>query len=306
MQSVPPAMRREVWELVDTPRRLWTEMFSLWGKHPPGWWWALDRPGDRRRCLRRLAINLVVAFLIATAAVVAADSVVIRSVQVVNWYDRTDTACAIPLGETGYVEYWGLFGGNRYGRLEDVNAYCGALNEAAANQYQLVTRRPRQSVIWQLSLSSVFTASLVVGWMFCLWAAVSFIGLWTQIRKGLPSFARAPRTIIAASCLESCKLVYLGVIIALAAAAETVLRLGLFTTAAGVYSDLWFALCLLVVALGIAGWIGPLRSDFTRRLVRSRVHLVRILIMYALVMPFALLIPIAALTEYLAFKFGWY
>ena len=36
-------------------------------------------------------------------------------------------------------------------------------------------------------------------------------------------------------------------------------------------------------------WVGPLRSDYTRQLIRSRIHLVRILIMYGLVAPFALL-----------------
>ena len=33
------------------------------------------------------------------------------------------------------------------------------------------------------------------------------------------------------------------------------------------------------------GWIGPLRSDYTSQLIRSRFHLVRIVVMYAVAIP---------------------
>jgi len=304
MRSLPQAMRQAVWELVDSPRRLWGEMFSLWRKHPPGWWWSLHRPGDLRRCVRQLLINVTVSLLIAAGAILVADSVVLRTVSVMSWYEPTDTARAAPLGAAEYVEDRGVFGGARVNRREDFDAWIRARNEAAQRGYPVSSPGQSQHIAWTVSPISSETVLLVAGWMFFLWAAVSLVGLWTQIRTGLPSFARPPRTIMAASCLESFKLVYLAMVVALAAGAETVLRIGLYARAGGIYECLWRVLWLLVVATGVAGWIGPLRSDFTRQLIRSRAHVVRILIMYALIMPFVLLILAALPVGYIVFAMG--
>ncbi len=49
---------------------------------------------------------------------------------------------------------------------------------------------------------------------------------------------------------------------------------------------------LAVTVLGAAGWIGPLRSDYARQLVRSRLHATRIVVMYAAILPWAITVII--------------
>jgi hypothetical protein len=158
------------------------------------------------------------------------------------------------------------------------------------------------------SLKSLLTSGVIFTWVFLSWAGPAMVGLWTQIRKGLPEFARAPRTIMAAGNHEAHRLVYVGAAVALWMGIETAVRLlvvpGVLRT--GPPASV-FMLFLLNVALagGVAGfaaasWVGPLRSDYTRQLVQSRLHAARILLMYAFLLPCAAAI-IAAGTLYLLF-----
>jgi hypothetical protein len=149
----------------------------------------------------------------------------------------------------------------------------------------------------------------LVSWAFWVWAAPTFIGIWTQIRKGLPRFARAPRTIIAAGNYESHRLLYVAVLIVLWMVLHTLLRTavpGVYLpfNAAGLMSFLPYfctgvgLLCVAGIAAG--GWIGPLRSDYTKQLIRSRWHAARVLIMYALVFPWIMAILCMAIISMVA------
>ncbi len=144
---------------------------------------------------------------------------------------------------------------------------------------------------------------MIASWAVCLWMSVAVVGLWTQIRRGMKTIGRAWKTIIAASCTESCKLVYLAGLIAIAAAADAGLRITVLPGNDRLYEMFATAMGLAVVCIGVLGWVGPLRSDYTGQLVRSRVHLVRILIMYAAVLTW----PLAGLVWGLAslLVVGW-
>jgi len=52
-------------------------------------------------------------------------------------------------------------------------------------------------------------------------------------------------------------------------------------------ASLVIAAGVVLVGFAVAGWIGPVRSDYTRQLVRSRWHATRIVLMYALGLPVA-------------------
>ena len=137
-------------------------------------------------------------------------------------------------------------------------------------------------------------------WILLLWAGPAFVGLCTQIRKGLPKFARAPRTIIAAANYESHRLVYISLFIALCMGVELAVRRTVSFSAGSWWIRYAVVLVCLGVAIGVfgaAGWIGPLRSDYTKQLVRSRVHMIRIIIMYAIILPWVFALGIASLLD---------
>jgi hypothetical protein len=121
----------------------------------------------------------------------------------------------------------------------------------------------------------------VVVALLLVWVMPAQVGLWTQIRKGLPSFARAPRTIIVASCLEAHRLIYLSVLYAMWVLADMWVRTWILP-----WNDRCIPYMIVgLVCFGAIGWVGPLRSDYTRQLVRSRIHALRILAMYAVLLP---------------------
>ena len=74
----------------------------------------------------------------------------------------------------------------------------------------------------------LFTLVLYV-WAIFVWACPSLIGIWTQIRKGLPEFAKAPRTIIAASNYEAHRLTYLAIVMLAGMACDAGVRITLFS-----------------------------------------------------------------------------
>jgi hypothetical protein len=141
------------------------------------------------------------------------------------------------------------------------------------------------SVLFEPSLAFLDVCSALFLWIFGIWAGPALVGLYTQVRKGLPEFARAPRTILAASIYELHRLPYLAGVIAAWMVAEAAVRMIVLPWNTQLMLMLWLALPIVIVLFGIGGWIGPLRSDYTRQLVRSLVHAVRIVIMYALVLP---------------------
>ncbi|MCB9851004.1 MAG: hypothetical protein H6817_09920, partial [Phycisphaerales bacterium] len=77
-QNIPTAFRREVQDIFDSPLRLYREAFRIIGKHPPGWYWSLDRPGDVARSFRLAILNIVLCFVILGGAWIAANAYVVR------------------------------------------------------------------------------------------------------------------------------------------------------------------------------------------------------------------------------------
>ena len=140
-------------------------------------------------------------------------------------------------------------------------------------------------VLWNWSPRALWLGAAVFGWLFLVWAYVAQVGIWTQIRQGLPDFAHPPRTIVAAANLQSCKIVLLAAGILLGCGVEVASRWSCNGQASPGYR---LAVCAvggaLVLAAGTA-WAGALRSDFTRQLIRSPIHAGRIILMYAVVLP---------------------
>jgi len=131
-----------------------------------------------------------------------------------------------------------------------------------------------------------------------VWAGPGLVGLWTQIRKGLPKFALARRTVVSAVNYESHRMIYVAALVVAGLGVECAMRLqGLVYSAPFAYDVAFVCIVLAVVALAAGGWIGALRSDFTKRLIRSRFHMLRIVVMYALILPLLLLYAIVVLAE---------
>jgi hypothetical protein len=131
-----------------------------------------------------------------------------------------------------------------------------------------------------------------------VWATPVFAGLMTQIRKGLPSFAKPPKTILVAGAYESHRMIYIGLAFAIMMGVMGFLLISHFSVRRmpGWWSFWVFGLLQVLVLLYAAlRWIGPLRSDYTKQLVRSRFHAGRIIVMYAILLPFLLTWTVAAL-----------
>jgi hypothetical protein len=139
------------------------------------------------------------------------------------------------------------------------------------------------------------TAALLA-FVISTWAFPAGVGLWTQVRRGLPGFARASHTVIAACNYQAHRLIYAAALCALLMASETLIRVwtgavlvGRRTGAAYDYTvaSVWI-MVIVVPGYAALGWIGLLRSDFTKQIVRSRWHAARIVWMYAILMAAAL------------------
>lgn len=131
---------------------------------------------------------------------------------------------------------------------------------------------------------------LIPGFFVCLllllsWLVPAGVGLSTQIRKSLPSFAHPPRTIWAAALLESHRLVYTGAATCLLLMADGAIRWKGWTAPSWWRDSFWEVVVLTAATISALGWIGPLRSDYTHQLIQSRRHGLRILIMYCWALP---------------------
>ena len=284
MVSVPAAFRREVWDLVDSPRRLWGLMARPIAGYPPGWWWALDRPGDVGRSVRTLARNAALSLIIVLSAAVAVDSVVVEETRVAQLYDQADSRAKTLWWNESVIPHRLL------NRITDERSTWSNSNFWGGDAYERVRSPARRTIVsyrvlWDWSAGALWQGVAAFAWLLLVWAYVAQVGLWTQIRKGLPEFARPPRTIVAAANLQSCKLVFLAVLAVLGCAVEVASRYA--CAGRGLHG---YELALWGVGAGLAlaaatMWIGALRSDFTRQLIRSPIHTGRIVLMYAVALP---------------------
>jgi hypothetical protein len=124
------------------------------------------------------------------------------------------------------------------------------------------------------------------------WACPVLVGIWTQVRKGLPGFARAPATVLAACNYESHRLIYGAIVCAILLALDLLIRISQgpslfagFSMKLASYSACSILSAAAMVTLyGALGWLGALRSDFTKQIVRSRLHAARIVWMYGILL----------------------
>ena len=100
--NIPEAYRKQVWELIDSRRWFFSTMFNPFAKRLPGWWWALDRPGDVRRSFKFAAVHILASVLLIFAFAAIADSFVIKTTTVYSVPDPNNPAAPwIDLGEEG-------------------------------------------------------------------------------------------------------------------------------------------------------------------------------------------------------------
>ncbi len=103
---------------------------------------------------------------------------------------------------------------------------------------------------------------------------------------------------MAASCYESHRLVYLALFAGLLMGIDAGLRVAIAPNTPAWYEYTVLSTPLMVffgLSFGALGWVGPLRSDYTHQLVRSRLHAVRIIAMYAVLFPPLLMATVVAL-----------
>ncbi len=283
--NIPEGYRRQVWELVDSGKWFFSGPFSFFRKRPPGWWWALDRPDDLRRALASLAWHGALTLLIVLTLTTAAFSVALETTNQYVAYNVSDPS-ASPVATSDQIYLWGWARSDVVKQLEWDEIFRPDRRFTVATTQRIIV-----SPSWK-GLPSGLGFAL---WMVLIWACPTFVGLTTQIRKGLPAFARPRRTILAAGIYESHRLTWMSAAFGLALAAWTYLKL------VDVSGTEWLAFPVTIVTLAYAalGWVGPLRSDYTKQLIRSRFHAARIVVMYALLFPFLLAGALALLVRVL-------
>jgi hypothetical protein len=294
--NIPSAYRRQVWALIDSGQWFFSGFFNAFAKRAPGWWWALDRPGDVARSFRFAGRNVLIAALLVLTLATLADSIALETTTTFKYQDAD--APGEDLIEAGkWVYVIGLGGRDRLWESDvDYEEFYGS---TAYGQIRSTSTK----VLLKPSVGSLALGGVLTAWTFWVWAAPALIGLWTQIRKGLPEFARAPRTIIAASNYESHRLLYLGMLVAFWAMLDLVLRIVIIPTGypGFVNAGGMAVLGISFSVFGMLGWIGPIRSDYTRQLIRSRWHGIRIVIMYALVFPWIMTVVSMGVVTFILF-----
>jgi len=285
LRHVPERFRQQVWNLVDSGKWFFSGMFTPFHKRLPGWWWSLDRERDVQMSFRAVVRNLLLAAIIIYAAAAGFDSIVVEVTEVLTAYYPDGTTNS----QVWQRSHRGLF--HRHD-CEQNRSFTGD-----AQSYAI-----RSSARIDFCRTSTFVgpAGLVFLLACLIWLCPSGIGLWTQIRKGLPAFARAPRTILAATNLESHRVIYSAILAVVWMIIELILRWHMGN--GNSLEDIGFTIlsAALVYPLATLNWIGPLRSDFTGQLVRSRRHAIRVYLMYAFVAPAILFITICAAIDALS------
>ncbi len=285
LRNIPEALRQDVWAFVDRRSWFYSGMFRVFAKRPPGWWWALDRDGDVRSSFRYVARNLL-----TSALLIALGTAICHSVSVVVTVSYSGVDATGKRVDVVYFRYGvGPLGGMRdYGDTSsrDVTGVVFRPNPPAT-----FSSRVEVEPSWAWIVPSVF----LTFWVCMSWATPALVGIWTQIRKGLPEFARAPRTIVAAANLESHRTVYVAAAVALVCVAETAARVAWSGSNRAWYDGVGLPMVFGVVLFAAAGWVGPLRSDYTRQLIRSPWHACRIVVMYAVVLPILLALALEAI-----------
>lgn len=279
--NIPDGYRKQVWDLIDSGRWFFSSMFRPFQKRPPGWWWALDREGDIDRSYRFLLRHLALTVLLVPAVYVVACGFVLERTHTYTLVDEQEPN-GFPTDVVVWVEH-------------DPIAYddMGASGWISQPDWSRVwrpgystTETVSTRVVFHTTPMAVLAGFIVWFWTALIWAFPSLVGIWTQIRKGLPAFAIARRTIVAACNYESHRILYNSLLLLTLVLIQMVARLQGVTIALTITDVILVSGFVMVVAMWIAvGWVGPLRSDPTKQLVRSRWHLFRVVFMYAFFLP---------------------
>lgn len=301
--NIPEGYRRQVWEFID--RRPWfiSSFLNPFAQRLPGWWWALDRDGDVKRAARFAVWHLCLAICLVFLASLMASSRPVKVTSLGNYYPK-------------------YFDDGNGGRLILAPEHVGAMMKNlvgppyifAANDYFIgafmetdervmrVDWRPEfdewrwwyvgdgYTPCWKLSIASAIWITIPCClFIFLVWFWPAAAGLATQLRKGLPDFAKPPRTIITAALYEAHRSTYVAVLLALGLGLEVAIR----STYQPTSTWLWMyglslvATTIVLVIFSALGWVGPVRSDYTRQLIRGPVHATRIVVVYAAILPLA-------------------
>jgi len=289
--NVPEAYRREMWELVDRGTWFFSNPLQLFRKRPPGWWWSLDRPGDVRRSYRFAAACLLISTMIMCAAVGIGDSFAckIQYAVVEGCLGDPGSAPKTTTTKTTYEHRLGLSSSGRDYRIYSTEVACP--KQVGKWQTFSTVTPPAFDPWW----GCILPCLLIVPALVVTWMGPAFVGLCTQIRKGLPRFARAPATVVAACNYEAHRLIYVSVLVAGWAVVDVFVRRNVAQSiVAGAGMGTPFIVLVyramippigLVILYGALGWVGALRSDFTKTLIQSRGHATRIVLMYAIGLP---------------------
>ncbi|MCO6436889.1 MAG: hypothetical protein J5J06_07365 [Phycisphaerae bacterium] len=280
--NIPEEFRRQVWDLVDSGRWFFSGFFRPFRKRPPGWWWALDRPGDVRRSWRYAIINMLVTLFVVAAIIGYADGWIVTTNYV--WVAFVPDEVGPPIPVLRESSSRSLIVSREY--------FAPTFEKAEEfNDYNMFKYGERNFLSWEwhASIESFWPALVFVPWIWLTWIFPAFVGIATQIRRGLPSFARPPRTIVAAASYESHRMIYIAIALcaALVGACWNIRTTMSILPGLGASSNEFILLPAFLIAVIYAalGWIGPLRSDYTHQLIQSRFHAGRIIVMYAIVLP---------------------
>jgi len=287
--NVPEAYRREVWAMVDRGTWFFSNPFQLFRKRPPGWWWSLDRPGDVMRSTRFALTCLTMSALLMGLAVAFGDTMACKT----QWSYTRPMPPGSALSHTDVWEHrvglCGVLRGFRTYTVEIPEPEGPPPNQPPPTRSSLTVSALSFAPWW----GCIVPVVLIVPALLVTWLGPAGVGLCTQIRKGLPRFARAPATVVSGCNYEAHRLIYVAILVVLWVVVDVLIRRPLAQWGAGRVTPLVeivvtvsrIAAPVLIMLYGALGWVGALRSDFTRMLIQSRGHAVRIVLMYAIGLP---------------------
>jgi hypothetical protein len=196
--NIPEGYRRQVQELVDSGKWFFSSFFGVLRKRPPGWWWSLDRPGDIKRAIKCASLYLTFSFLMIFLASIAGNSV--QTEWINEWVDNSRKVDSGPPIEVFQLEgqacSMGVF--NSFEEMRTIRR----TESMPQGSYPTLTfsttatLRPPDVIT---ALTIALPLSMAV---FSLWFLPASAGILSQIRKGLPAYARPRRTIFSRRCTK--------------------------------------------------------------------------------------------------------
>jgi hypothetical protein len=260
--STVDAVRGETHALFDQPVRLYREALRFWSKHPPGWFWSLDRDGDVRRSRILLAINVMLVFAIVTGGWLVACSCVVTVTGTERHLDPAGIEPPLLTRET--TRRYGALGTTllNHNYFPEHDRDLTVLTYDYAEKHEVAWALPQDGKgLWGLGIAT---------WLVVNWFLVGQLGFLTQNLFPCHATQRPDRTVAAAVNAESCRLPAQAMVLALLLAVDAAVRVLL---PAGHFREHRMIVAILIplgIALVWSHWICPLRSDSLGMLVPTR------------------------------------